>query len=134
MSWDMLPSDISIYIFKIRNNIRNNASNIIKNAWKNYIIHDIWAIDLALMIETDQFDEIMVSIQQTATLLKYSLSLCSGRFYLEFWKLLATKLSNSLEIYRYPDNQWLTQEAVNYRKIKIQYNKLLKKFNFCIKK
>ena len=130
MSWEMLPSEICIYILKIRNNIRNNAAKKIQNAWKKYILSELIAIDFALEIEIDELNEIMVSISQTATLLKHSLSMTSGKFYLNFWKILAEKLYTSLEIYKYPDSEWLTPQAVNYRKIKIQYNKLIEKFNF----
>lgn len=130
MSWANLPTEICVYILKIRNNIRNNAAKKIQNAWKKYILSELIAIDFALHIALDQHNEIMVSIPQTATLLKHSLSMTSGKFYLKFWKILAEKLHTSLEIYKYPDNEWLTPAAVNYRKIKIQYNKLIEKFNF----
>ena len=130
MSWEMLPSEICIYILKIRNNIRNNASKKIQNAWINYIINDFVAIDFALEIESDQYNEIMVSIPSTAIILKYCLSMCSGKFYLAFWKKIAKQLYTSLKLYEYPENEWLTPQAINYRKIKIQYNKLLEKFNF----
>ena len=59
MSWIMLPTEICIYILKIRNNIRNNASKKIQNAWINYIFKDCVAIDFALEIESDQYNEIM---------------------------------------------------------------------------
>lgn len=130
MSWAILPTEICVYILKIRNNIRNNASKKIQNAWRKYIVNDCVAIYFALEIEIDQFNQIMVSIPQTAIILKYCLSMTSGKFYLSFWKKLAEKLYTSLQIYKYPDNEWLTPEAINYRKIKIQYNKLLEKFNF----
>ena len=130
MSWELLPTEICVYILKIRNNIRNNAAKKIQNAWKKYILSELIAIDLALHIALDQHNEIMVYIPQTATLLKHSLSMTSGKFYLEFWKILAEKLHTSLEIYKYPDSEWLTLEAINYRKIKIQYNKLIEKFDF----
>jgi hypothetical protein len=130
MSWEMLPTEICVYILKIRNNIRNNASKKIQNAWINYIFKDCVAIDFALEIESDQYNEIMVSIPSTAIILKYCLSMCSGKFYLAFWKKIAKQLYTSLKLYEYPDNEWNTLEAVNYRKIKIQYNKLLEKFNF----
>lgn len=129
MSWEILPTEICVYILKIRNNIRNNASKKIQNAWRKYIVKDCVAIDFALEIEIDQFNEIMVSIPSTAIILKYCLSMTSGKFYLNFWKTLAEKLYTSLQIYKYPENEWLTLEANNYRKIKIQYNKLLEKFN-----
>jgi hypothetical protein len=129
MSWTILPTEICVYIFKIRNNIRNNAAKKIQNAWRKYIVNDCVAIDLALEIEIDQFNEIMVSIPSTAIILKYCLSMCTGKFYLKFWKTLAIKLYTSLQIYKYPKNEWPTLEANNYRKIKIQYNKLLEKFN-----
>ena len=45
--------------------------------------------------------------------------MCTGKFYLNFWKTLAEKLYTSLQIYKYPENEWLTLEANNYRKIKI---------------
>ncbi len=130
MSWAILPTEICVYILKIRNNIRNNAAKKIQNAWKKYILSELIAIDFALHIALDQHNEIMVYIPQTAIILTYSLSMCSGKLYLEFWKILAEKLHTSLEIYKYPDNEWLTLEAINYRKIKIQYNKLIEKFNF----
>jgi hypothetical protein len=132
MSWDMLPNDICIYILKLRNNIRNNASNLIQNTWRKYIISDIIAVEILLKIETDQYDEIMVSIPSTVNILKTSLTLCSGKFYLNLWKNLAERLYNTLKLYKNLENNnnWLSPEVVNYRKIKIQYNRLLKKFNF----
>lgn len=128
----MLPIDICVYILKIRNNIRNNASNIIQNAWRKYIISDIIAIDILLEIEIDQFDEIMVSIPSTENILKTSLTICSGKFYLNLWKEFAEKLYNSLKLYEHVErnDNWLIPQLVNYRKIKIQYNRLLKKFKF----
>lgn len=129
MSWEILPTEICVYILNIRNNIRNNSSKKIQNAWRKYIVNDSVAIDFALQIEIDQFNEIMVSIPSTAIILKYCLSMTSGKFYLNFWKTLAEKLYTSLQIYKYHENNWLTLEAINYRKIKIQYNKLLEKFN-----
>ena len=128
----MLPTDICVYILKIRNEIRNNYSNIIQNAWKKYIISDILAVDILLEIEIDQFDEIMVSIPSTENILKFSLTLCSGKFYLNFWEYIAKKLYNSLKLYEHVErnDNWLIPELVNYRKIKIQYNLLLEKFNF----
>ena len=130
MSWEILPNEITVYILKIRNNIRYAASKKIQNAWKKFILPEEIAIDLALGIEIDQYDKIMVSIQSTALKLKYCLSMCSGKYYLSFWKILADKLDDSLNTYTYTDDQWLTPEAVNYRKIKIQYENLIKKFNF----
>ena len=125
----MLPTEICIYILKIRNNIRNNASKKIQNAWRKYIVNDCVAIDFALEIESDQYNQIMVYIPSTVIILKYCLSMCSGKFYLNFWKTLAEKIYTSLKLYEYPDEQWLTLEANNYRKIIIQYNKLIEKFN-----
>lgn len=83
-----------------------------------------------MKIEIYQFNEIMVAILSTLIIVKYCLSICSGIFFLRFWKKIAKQLYNSLKLYQYPENEWLTLEAVNYRKIKIQYNKLLEKFNF----
>ena len=130
MSWEMLPTEIILYILKIRNNIRYNASKKIQNAWRKFILPDLIAIDLALEIEIDQYDEIMVSIPSTALKLKYCLLISSGKHYLSFWKILANKLDDSLNTYTYAENEWLTPEAVNYRKVKIEYKNLLKKFNF----
>ena len=130
MSWQMLPTEISIYILKIRNNIRYTASKKIQNAWRKFILPEEIAIFLALQIEIDQYDKIIVSIQSTALKLKYCLSMCSGKHYLEFWKMIEHKLNDSLNTYQYAENEWLTPEAVNYRKVKIQYKNLLKKFNF----
>ena len=86
MSWAILPTEICVYILKIRNNIRNNAAKKIQNAWKKYILSELIAIDFALHIALDQHNEIMVSIPQTAILLKHSLSMCSGKFYLKLFK------------------------------------------------
>jgi hypothetical protein len=82
-----------------------------------------------MKIEIYQFNEIMVAILSTLIILKYCLSICSGIFFKVLEKI-AKQLYNSLKLYQYPENEWLTLEAVNYRKIKIQYNKLLEKFNF----
>lgn len=128
----MLPTDICVYILKIRNEIRNNSSNIIQNAWKKYIISDILAIDILLEIEIDQYNEIMVSIPSTENILKKSLALCSGKFYVDLWEYIIKKLYNSLKLYKHIENDinWLSPQAIYYRKIKIQYNLLLEKFNF----
>ena len=130
MSWESLPLEISVYILKIRNNIRYTASKKIQNAWRKFILSDIIAINLALGIEIDQYDKIMVSIQSTALKLKYCLSICSGKHYLSFWKTIAINLQDSLNTYKYTQDEWLTPQAINYRKIKIQYENLIKKFNF----
>ncbi len=130
MSWEILPKDITVYILKIRNNIRYTASKKIQNAWKKYILPEEIAIELLMEIETDQYDKIMVSTESTLLILKYSLSMCSGKNYLSLWKTVSDLLGETLNTYQYADNEWLTPEAVNYRKIKIQYKKLLKKFNF----
>ena len=128
----MLPSEISVYILKIRNKIRNNASKKIQNAWRQYIYPEFLAIDLALEIEIDENNEIIVTNQYTVMILKYCLAICRGNLNLKFWKDLATKLSKSLEINNYINNgnQWLSPQAVNYRKTKILYKELLQKFNF----
>mgnify|MGYP001372936270 FL=1 len=81
-------------------------------------------------IETDRYDKIMVSIPSTHLILKNCLNMVSGKNYLSFWKTVSDLLQESLTTYQYSDNEWLTPEAVNYRKIKIEYKKLLKKFNF----
>ena len=130
MSWQMLPNDISVYILKIRNNIRYRASKKIQNAWRKFILPDQIAIDLALEIQIDEYDKIMVSTSSTELKLKYCLSICSGKHYLSFWKILSDLLLESLNTYQYAEDAWLTPEAVNYRKIKIQYKNLIKKFNF----
>lgn len=126
----MLPNEITVYILKIRNNIRYNASKKIQNIWRKFILPEEIAINLALGIEIDQYDKIMVSIQSTALKLKYCLSICSGKHYLSFWKDLAIRLEDSLNTYKYAENEWLTPEAINYRKIRMQYKNLIKKFNF----
>ena len=126
----MLPNEITVYIIKIRNNIRYTASKKIQNAWRKFILPDKIAINLALGIEIDEYNKIMVSIQSTSLKLKYCLSMCSGKHYLSFWKTIAIKLDDSLNTYKYTEDEWLTPQAVNYRKIKIQYNNLIKKFNF----
>ncbi len=126
----MLPSEICVYILKIRNNIRNDASKKIQNAWKNYISEESSGIDFALLMEINENNQINICISTTAIILKKSLSTCSGKFYLESWRKIAEKLYNSFKLYDYPDNQWLTAKAINYRKTKIEYNKLIEKFNF----
>ena len=130
MSWQMLPNEITIYILKIRNNIRYTASKKIQNAWRKYILPEDIALELALEIETDRYDKIMVSIPSTHLILKNCLNMVSGKNYLSFWKTVSDLLQESLTTYQYSDNEWLTPEAVNYRKIKIEYKKLVNKFNF----
>ena len=126
----MLPTEIVIYIFKIRNEIRNEASQTIQNAWSKYILLDIIALDEALNIEIDQYNDIMVSIPSTYLILKNCLNMVSGKRNLWFWKKIAKKLHYSLIWNHYDESEWLTPQAVNYRKIKIEYKKLLNKFNF----
>lgn len=130
MSWEMLPQEIIIYIFKIRNEIRNHASLTIQNAWFRYIFSDINAINKALEIEIDENNEIMVSIPSTHLILENCLNMVSGKRQLWFWKKFAEKLEFSLFINKPPEELWLIPEAVNYRKIEYQYNKLIEKFNF----
>lgn len=130
MSWENLPNEINVYILKIRNNIREIASKKIQKAWRKFILPEIIAINLALSIDNDQYNKIMIPSPNTTLKLKYILSMCSGKFYLCFWKNLINRLFNSLNSYKYIDNEWLTPHAVNYRKIKVQYQDLLKKFNF----
>ena len=130
MSWEMLPTEIVIYIFKIRNEIRNEASQTIQNAWSKYISLDLIALDEALNIEIDQYNEVMVSIPSTHLILKNCLNMVSGKRYLWFWKKIAIKLYNSLFINKPTEELWLTPEAINYRKVEYQYNKLMEKFCF----
>ena len=130
MSWEMLPTELVIYIFKIRNEIRNKASQSIQNAWSKYISLDLIAMDEALNIEIDQYNNIMVSIPSTHLILKKCLNMVSGNRYLWFWKKIAKKLHYSLIWNQYDEAEWLTSQAVNYRKVKIEYKKLLNKFNF----
>ena len=130
MSWEMLPSELQIYILKIRNEMRNNASKKIQKAWFNYIYPEIFARNYASMINIDEDNEIMTSLSLTELILKFCLENVSGKYNLRFWKTLAHKLDKSLDIYNYDENEWLTPQAINYRKIKVQYLKLLKKFNF----
>ena len=130
MSWEILPKDITVYILKIRNNIRYTASKKIQNAWRKFILPDLIAIDLVLEIQIDEYDKIMVSIPGTALKLKYSLLMSSGKHYLSFWKTVANKIDDSLNTYTYADNEWLTPAAINYIKVEIEYKNLIKKFNF----
>ena len=135
MSWEILPTEICVYILKIRNEIRVNACKLIQNAWENYIFPDIVAFNLALNIEVDQFDNIMVSIPSTHQILKKCIKLISGKHKLSFWKIVAQKLKYSLLVNDYTKENninWLSPQAVNYRKIRHEYNNLLKKFEFDI--
>ena len=131
MSWEKLPTEIVIYIFKIRNEIRNKASQTIQNAWLKYILLDVIAIDDALNIEVDEFNDIIVSIPSTYLILKNCLNMVSGKRNLSFWKTILKNLYYSLQRgylwYNYGED---TPAAVNYRKIKIEYKKLVNKFNF----
>ena len=135
MSWEKLPTEIVIYIFKIRNEIRNEirnkASQRIQNAWKKYILLDVIAIDNALNIEIDEFNDIIVSIPSTHLILKNCLNMVSGKRNLSFWKTILTNLHYSLRKgYLWYNDGEDTPAAVNYRKIKIEYKKLVNKFNF----
>ena len=135
MSWEKLPTEIVIYIFKIRNEIRNEirkkASQTIQNAWSKYISLDINALDEVLNIEIDEFNDIIVSIPSTHLILKNCLNMVSGKRNLSFWKIILTNLHYSLRKgYIWYDDGQDTPEAINYRKIKIQYKKLVNKFNF----
>ena len=117
MSWQMLPNEITVYILKIRNNIRYNASKKIQNAWRKFILPEEIAINLALGIEIDQYDKIMVSIQSTSLRLKYCLSICSGKHYLSFWKTVVNKLEDSLNTYKYADLQAQDFTYIHYKHI-----------------
>ena len=135
MSWEKLPTEIVIYIFKIRNEIRNEirnkASQTIQNAWLKYISLDINALDEVLNIEIDEFNDIIVSIPSTYLILKNCLNMVSGKRNLSFWKTILKNLHYSLRKgYIWYDDGQDTPEAINYRKIKIQYKKLVNKFNF----
>ena len=131
MSWQMLPNEITIYILKIRNNIRYTASKKIQNAWRKYILPEDIALELALEIETDRYDKIMVSIPSTHLILKNCLNMVSGKRNLSFWKTILTNLHYSLRKgYLWYNDGEDTPAAVNYRKIKIEYKKLVNKFNF----
>ena len=140
MSWEMLPTEIVVYIFKIRNEIRIKASKTIQIAWLKYTLPEVMAIDNALNIEVDELEEVMVSIPSTHIILKNCLNMVKGKRNLNFWKIIAEKLQLSLFIYNYEDNNnpdnheyndsWLTPEQINYNKTKYQYNKLLEKFKF----
>ena len=135
MSWEKLPTEIVIYIFKIRNEIRNEirnkASQTIQNAWLKYISLDINALDEVLNIEIDEFNDIIVSIPSTHLILKNCLNMVSGKRNLSFWKIILMNLHYSLRKgYLWYDDGQDTPEAQNYRKIKLQYKKLVNKFNF----
>ena len=135
MSWEKLPTEIVIYIFKIRNEIRNEirnkASQTIQNAWLKYISLDINALDEVLNIEIDEFNDIIVSIPSTHLILKNCLNMVSGKRNLSFWKIILENLHYSLRKgYIWYDDGQDTPEAQNYRKIKLQYKKLVNKFNF----
>ena len=135
MSWEKLPTEIVIYIFKIRNEIRNEirnkAAQTIQNAWLKYISLDINALDEVLNIEIDEFNDIIVSIPSTHLILKNCLNMVSGKRNLSFWKIILMNLHYSLRKgYLWYDEGEDTPEAQNYRKIKLQYKKLVNKFNF----
>lgn len=136
MSWEKLPTEICIYILKIRNEFRvANACKIIQNAWENYILQDNIAFNLALNIKIDHFDNIMVSIPSTYQILKKCNKLISGKRKLYFWKIVAEKLNYSLLINNYNNYNNIDRfspEVINYRKIKYEYNNLIKKFDFNI--
>lgn len=128
MSWDKLPCEIKTYILELRYNIRNDSANKIQKLWSNYILPDLTAIDIVLNLELDQYNYIMVSIRSTESILKKCLFITTGKHYLFFWKKLLHKIKCSLIIHEYNEEEWLTPEAVNYRKIKVVYEKLAKKF------
>ena len=135
MSWEKLPTEIVIYIFKIRNEIRNEirnkAAQTIQNAWLKYISLDINALDEVLNIEIDEFNDIIVSIPSTYLILKNCLNMVSGKRNLSFWKIILKNLHYSLRKgYLWYDDGMDSPEAINYRKIKIEYKKLVNKFNF----
>ena len=127
MSWELLPTEISVYILKLRHEFRNNACKKIQNAWTKFILPEVTAIDIALNIEIDQYDNIMVSIPSTYYILKKCTWIISGKHHLWIWKMIAKKIEYSLNINKYSPDEWLQPHAVNDRKIKIAYGKLLKK-------
>tara|TARA_B100000902_G_scaffold399823_1_gene472796 strand:+ start:62 stop:457 length:396 start_codon:yes stop_codon:yes gene_type:complete len=129
MSWESLPIELRVYILSERYKIRNNLSKKIQNVWQQYIIADIEAINILLDVEIDEDQQIMVSIPETSIILKKCAWICSGKQHLWFWKEILDKIQESLVINKYEGTQWLTPNAVNYRKTKIEYKKLLKKFN-----
>ena len=92
MSWEMLPTEIVVYIFKIRNEIRIKASKTIQIAWLKYTLQEVMAIDNALNIEVDELEEVMVSIPSTHIILKNCLNMVKGKRNLNFWKIIAEKL------------------------------------------
>ena len=129
MSWESLPIEIRVYILDIRYKLRNEYCKKIQNAWQRYITADLEAIDILLDIEIDEEEEIMVSIPETSIILEKCAQICSGKHHMWFWEEIFEKINQSLDIHRYNDRDWLTPDAVNYRKTKIAYEKLLKKFN-----
>lgn len=130
MSWEILPLEIRSYILNIRNQFRNEAANKIQNIfWNKYILPDLIAIDLALDIQIDQFHQVMVSIPSTEKILKKCLFVTSGKRYLLTWKKILEKIKTSLFFNEYMPEQWLTYEAICYRRTCSIYIDLLKKFN-----
>ena len=128
MSWDELPSEIILYILEFRYNIRNEAAYKIQKLWSSHILPDLTAIDIVLDLELDQYNDIMVSVASTETILKKCLFITSGKHYSFFWKKLLFKIKSSLIVHRYSDDDWLAPQAINYRKIAVVYTELAKKF------
>lgn len=124
MSWDLLPTEIRVYILDLRYSIRNDACEKIQNAWTKYILPDLTAIDIALDIETDQNQNVMVTTESTELILKKCLKISSGKHHIWFWQEIAEKIKESLLIEEYNGGPW----AVYYNRTENAYNELVKKF------
>ena len=127
MSWELLPTEISVDILRLRHEFRNNACNKIQNAWTKFILPEVTAIDIALNIEIAPYNNIMVSIPSSYYILKKCTWIISGKHHLWIWKMIAKKIEYSLNINKYSPDEWLQPHALNYTKIKIANGKLLKK-------
>lgn len=124
MSWELLPTEIRVYILDLRYRIRNTACEKIQNAWTKFILPDLTAIDIALDIEIDEDQYIMVTTESTELIVKKCLKISSGKHHIWFWQEVAEKIKESLLVEEYSGGPG----AIYYNRTEVVYNELLEKF------
>lgn len=125
MNWDSLPSEIKVYILKLRYDIRNTSANKIQKAWFNYLKNEEQALDIALDLEVDQDCEIMICIPSTYNILEKCVAKVSGNINRWFWLSIIESMEKKLYEKNNIDKLENPQEYSNTEKV---FKKLLEKF------
>ena len=124
MSWELLPTDITIYILKLRSSLRNDACLKIQSSWFKHILPDMTAIDISLNIHLDEDYEFIIDTPESVSIINKCLFIATGKRHLLFWNKYLNKIKKSLIINEYMGGP----SSIYYNQTEELYYKLTEKF------